>query len=183
MDNADMNRSVLARPAAKDVFKSFFGVVEENGALVYKQGQERIPDNWYRIPVDYGLVGLNADLVAWVLQHPVLGSIGGNMGEVNTFAGLNMADITGGVLNATSLLEGNNLFCFVMEIVKTFAPNALAGLFKTLETPLELLNDAILDPLLDLSCPAFEDMTAGGTDLFSYLTATYPGANRTGLGL
>lgn len=94
-----------------------------------------------------------------------------------------MNDITGGVLNATSLLEGNNLFCFAMEIVKTFAPNALASLFKTLETPLELLDDAILDPLLDLSCPSFEDLTVGGTDLFTYLTETFPGANRTGFGL
>lgn len=155
---------------------------EEDGELVYKEGWEQIPSNWYRISVDYGLVGLNLDLVNWVTQHPSLGSIGGNMGEVNTFAGLNMNDITGGVLNATSLLEGNNLFCFAMEIVKTFAPNALATIFKTLETPLELLDDAILDPLLDLSCPSFQDLTMGGKDLFSGLAETYPGANLTSFG-
>lgn len=155
---------------------------EEDGELVYKEGHERIPENWYRISVDYTLVALNADIVTWVLHYPTLASVGGNMGEVNTFAGLNMDDMTGGVLNATSLLEGNNLFCFAMEAVKTFAPNALATVFKTLETPLALLDDAILDPLLDLSCPAFGDMTMGGTDLFSGLTATYPGANLTSFG-
>lgn len=155
---------------------------EEDGELVYKEGNERIPENWYRISADYGLVALNVDIVEWVLKNPSLASIGGNMGEVNTFAGLNMNDITGGVLNATSLLEGNNLFCFAMETVKTFAPNALATVFKSLETPLELLDNAILEPLLDLSCPSFQDLTMGGKDLFSGLKETYPGANLTSFG-
>lgn len=173
----------IRKPAAKDVFKSFFAVYEEDGELVYKKGWERIPENWYRVSTDYGLVELNTDLVNWVAKYPSLGSVGGNMGEVDTFAGLNMDDITGGVLNAASLLEGNNLLCFSMEVVKTFAPNALATLFKSLETVIDLLDDAIADPLINLSCPAFKDMTMGGADLFSGLTETYPGANISGFGL
>lgn len=155
---------------------------EEEGLLVYKEGHERIPENWYRIGADYGLVGLNKDLVEWISKYPRLGSIGGNMGEVETFAGVDLGDVTGGVVNAISLLEGNNLICFAMEMVKTFAPNALASVFKTLETPLEMLDEAIVDPLLDLSCPAFSDLTAGGSDLVSRLMATYPGANLTSFG-
>ncbi|KAH9904751.1 oxidase [Xylariomycetidae sp. FL2044] len=160
-----------------DVFKSFFGVTEEDGQLVYKEGHEQIPANWYRIAVDYGLVDLNLDMVSWMLQHPKLASVGGNLGEVNSFAGVDLEDVTGGVLNAASLLEGNNLLCFALEVVKTFAPNSLSTLFKVLETPLQLVNDALLDPLLDLSCPAFGDLTTGGTDLVSGLKDRFPGAS------
>ncbi|KAK7923484.1 Cloroperoxidase [Apiospora marii] len=164
----------------KSVMRSFYGVHEENGELVYKKGWEQIPENWYRIAVDYGLVQTNLDLVDWILQHPVLASVGGNLGRVNSFAGVNVEDITGGVLNATSLLEGNNLVCFVLQVVKTFAPNSLSSLFKTLELPLKLVNDAVLNPLLDLSCPEFKDLTMDGKDFLTGLTDKYPGAAKSG---
>jgi hypothetical protein len=58
----------------QDVFRKFFAVYEDSqGRLEYRQGHETIPENWYRKPVEYGLVPLNLDLVAWVLKHPVLG--------------------------------------------------------------------------------------------------------------
>lgn len=73
------------------MFQSFWGVYEaENGDLEYKKGWERIPENWYRISADYGLLGLNLDLVAWVAQHPRLVSVGGNLGKVNSFAGVDI---------------------------------------------------------------------------------------------
>ncbi|KAG9519681.1 Cloroperoxidase, partial [Aureobasidium melanogenum] len=164
----------------KDVFASFYAVYKENGQLVYRKGHEQIPANWYRRPIDYGLIELNLDLVAWFLKYPILASIGGNLGTVDSFAGLDFEDITGGVLNATSLLEENNLVCFVLEIVKTFSPNSLSSLFKTLEAPLKLVTDAVLDPLLSLNCPAFKDMTMDGTDLLSGLLGKYPGASKSG---
>jgi hypothetical protein len=156
-------------------------VYEENGKLVYRKGHEQIPANWYRRPVDYGLVELNLDLVAWFLKYPELASIGGNTGKVNSFTGLDLEDITGGVLNAASLLEGNNLVCFVLQIVKTFSPNSLSPLFKTLEAPLKLVSDAVLDPLLSLNCPAFRDMETDGKDLLSGLLTKYPGAGKSGV--
>ncbi|KAF7536945.1 heme-thiolate peroxidase [Neopestalotiopsis clavispora] len=162
----------------KEVFASFFGVYEEDGELVYKEGHEQIPANWYRTAVDYSVVTLNLDLVSWIMKHPVLASVGGNLGEVNSFAGLDLEDVTGGLLNATSLLEGNNLFCFALEVVKTFAPNSLSSLFATLTTPLELINNAILDPILDLSCPTWDDLTVNGTDFLSFVTDKYPGASK-----
>jgi hypothetical protein len=162
--------------AAKEVFMSFWGVYENGkGELQYKKGWERIPDNWYRLQGEYGLVPLNLDLINWVMQHPELGNIGGNLGEVNSFAGVDLTDISGGVVNALNLLEGNNLMCFTLNIVKTFAPNSLSSLFKTLEKPLNLLNGAILDPLLDLNCPAFDELTARGTDIMEILKK-FPGA-------
>jgi hypothetical protein len=58
----------------QDVFRKFFGVYKNaHGTLEYRQGHETIPENWYRKPVEYGLVPLNMDLVGWVMEHPVLG--------------------------------------------------------------------------------------------------------------
>ena len=162
---------------------SFFGVVEENGEMVYKKGWERIPENWYRIAIDFGLVDVNLDLVDWILKYPKLASIGGNQGKTNTFAGVDLHDITGGLLNATSLLEGNNLVCFVLQVVKTFAPNSLSSLFKTLEVPLKLVNDAILNPLVSLQCPEWKDLTLDGQDLLTGLKNKYPGAAKGQFGL
>ncbi|KAI0486736.1 Chloroperoxidase [Xylaria cf. heliscus] len=168
---------------SKEVFSSFFGVYEEDGKLVYKEGHERIPENWYRRAVDYSLTDYNLDLVAWAIKHPILLSIGGNQGEVNTFAGVNIGDITGGVLNATTLLEGNNLLCFALTALKTFVPNSLSTVLKLVEPPLELINDVLVTPLLSLSCPAFKDLTLGGEDLWSALLDRYPGAQQSGMAL
>ena len=157
------------------MFASFFAVVEENGQLVYKKGWERIPENWYRIAVDFGRGDVNRDLGQRVAQCPKQAR---NGGKTNTFAGVDLHDVTGGVINATTLLEGNNLMCFVLQVVKTFAPNSLSPLFKTLEVPLKLVNDAVLNPLLDLSCPEWTDLTMDGQDLLTGLKAKYPGAAR-----
>jgi hypothetical protein len=58
---------------AKETLKSFFAVVEdEEGKLGYNEGWERIPENWYKTPVDYGLVQLNIDTVTLASLHPEL---------------------------------------------------------------------------------------------------------------
>ncbi|EXF73805.1 oxidase [Colletotrichum fioriniae PJ7] len=160
----------------KATLKSFFAVEGEEGNLTYNRGWERIPENWYRTPVDYGLVQLNLDLLAWVAKYPELGSIGGNMGKVNSFAGVNLADLTGGVLNLTKLLEGNNLLCFVFEILKTASPNSLSTIFTIIEAPLKLVTDTVGAAILNLACPAFKDMTVGGKSLDEGLKEQYPGA-------
>lgn len=110
-------------------------------------------------------------------------SIGGNTGTVNSFVGVDLADITGGVLNAATLLEGNNLLCFAFEVVKTLAPNILSSILSTVATvaaPLEMLTDALGLDILNLTCPAFEDMTMGGTSLLAGLEDRFPGAKEAG---
>jgi hypothetical protein len=47
--------------------------------------------------------------IEWLLTHM---SIGGNTGTVNSFTGVNFEDLTGGILNAETLLEGLSLLCF-----------------------------------------------------------------------
>ncbi|KAF6803852.1 oxidase [Colletotrichum musicola] len=160
----------------KATLKSFFAVSGEDGNLTYNKGWERIPENWYRTPVEYGLVPLNQDLVALIAKYPELGSIGGNMGKVNSFAGVDLSDLTGGVLNLTKLLEGNNLLCFVFEILETATPNSLSTIFSIVDVPLRLVTDTVGAAILNLACPAFKDMTVGGKRFDEGIKAQYPGA-------
>lgn len=103
-------------------------------------------------------------------------SIGGNTGTVNSFTGVDIANLTGGVINAATLLEGNNLLCLVFEVVKTVSPNLLSGIWATLAQPLELITNAIDTPLLNLSCPAFKDLQIGGQPIWEALKNDFPGA-------
>ncbi|PSN64891.1 Cloroperoxidase [Corynespora cassiicola Philippines] len=161
----------------QDVFKKFFAVFENaQGEFEYRKGHETIPQNWYRKPLEYGLIPLNLDLIDWVIKHPELGSIGGNTGKVNSFTGLDLSNVTSGLLNTTTLLENNNLLCFVLQLLKTFAPNSLSGILKTLEGPLKLVDDIIATPLLSLACPAWKDLTEGGETLWQEIQDTFPGA-------
>ncbi|ETS87214.1 hypothetical protein PFICI_01042 [Pestalotiopsis fici W106-1] len=165
----------------KAMFKSFFAVVDnETGesGMVYHRGHERMPDDWYRRPVPWGLVDLNLDLLKWSKKHPFLLDIGGNTGQVNTFTGLDLSNITGGLLNSATLLEGNNLICFSLEIAKTFGPNSLSTLYEALSVPAGILTDALATPLLDLSCPVYADLSNNGQDIIASILATYPGAKR-----
>ena len=57
---------------AKDTLKSFFAVSGPEGSFVYKRGQERIPENYYRRPTPYGLAEFSLDLVSWSSRHPFL---------------------------------------------------------------------------------------------------------------
>jgi len=79
--------------------------------------------------------------------------IGGNTGKPNTFTGVNIADLTGGVFNAATLLEGNNLMCFAFQAVHSASPDILKGLLGNVLLAVRTLTDA-LDPILaQLGCP------------------------------
>lgn len=168
---------------SKNVLRSFYGVTEKpNGSLSYTPGHERIPENWFPRQTPYTILDFNAAEAALLVKQPELLSVGGNTGEVNSFAGIDIGDLTGGVFNAANLLEGNNLVCFALEVVKFAGPNSLSSALKTLSEPIELLGK-IVAPLVDLSCPVFEDLTVGGTNFWDHAMQTYPGANKSGSAL
>ncbi|OAG39748.1 hypothetical protein AYO21_06023 [Fonsecaea monophora] len=165
----------------KQVLKSFWGVIDnDDGSLVYKRGWERIPNNWYQAPVDYDVVQLNLDLVDAFVKYPQLASIGGNTGTVNSFTPLDISDLTGGVLNAETLLQGNNLLCFALQIVDTVSPDSLSPLYSTLAVPLKLLTDALGSALDPLTCPPLGDLTYGGQPIWESLTKVFAGPGRAG---
>jgi len=58
----------------QDVFKSFFGVYDDgHGGLEYREGHERIPKNWRRNALGYGLITLSADIAALIAKYPEIG--------------------------------------------------------------------------------------------------------------
>jgi len=125
-------------------------------------------------------VQLNLDTVAMIAQYPELGSIGGNTGTVNSFAGVELDDISGGVLNAGKLLEDNNLLCFALQVVRMASPNYLNNVYKTLEAPLNLINGILGTKLLSLDCPAWDELTLEGKPLWTALQDRFPGAKNGG---
>lgn len=169
---------------SKAVLRSFYAVTEDpnNGSLSYTPGHERIPENWFPRQTPYTIPDFNAAEAALLIKKPELLSVGGNTGTVNSFAGIDFEDLTGGIFNAANLLEGNNLVCFALEVVKFAGPNALSSALKTLSEPIELLGKVVA-PLVDLSCPVFEDLTVGGTNFWDHAMQTYPGANKSGSAL
>lgn len=95
--------------------------------------------------------------------------IGGNTGEPNTFTGVNIADLTGGVFNAETLLEGNNLMCFAFQALNIAAPDILGGLLGNVLLAVQKLTDALNPLLATLNCPQLAKYDA---NLFS----KFPGA-------
>lgn len=57
----------------KDVFKSFFAVYDDGrGGLEYREGHEKIPNNWKRNVPGYGVIPLGVDLASLAAKHPEL---------------------------------------------------------------------------------------------------------------
>ncbi|CZT15146.1 related to oxidase [Ramularia collo-cygni] len=136
-----------------EVVQSWFGVEGTNGNYKAVQGTERIPENWYRRAIDapYTIPYFNAEVLAAAALHPKFLDVGGNTGTPNSFTGVNVADLTGGVFNGTSLAQGNNLGCFALQAAAQAEPDLLLGEFKTLLTTLG-------DVVEKLSCPQLEAM-------------------------
>jgi hypothetical protein len=154
----------------QDVLKSFYAITGESGNFTYNPGQERIPENWYKRAIgdEYTILFLETDTLYFASQYPNVLTIGGNTGTVNTFTPLNFEDLTGGVFNATTLLEGNNLACFVYQAASLAAPDILKGLYADITKPLAMLNDATNNALAGLSCPQLASIDANQF-------GTYPG--------
>jgi len=93
---------------------------------------ERIPDNWYRRS------HLNPwtmpDIVAGVAQQcaafPSTCKVGGNTGKVNSFAGVDLGNISGGFINsATEFQDPAKLGCFISQNIQAEAPSSLEKVF------------------------------------------------------
>lgn len=146
----------------QDVLKSFFSISGNPGSFVYTPGHEQIPANWYKRAVgdEYGIVYLVTDILYFTSQYPNTLTVGGNTGTVDSFTGLNFDDLTGGIFNAATLLEGNNLACFVFQAAQIGAPDILKGLYEDISVPLEMINNATDGALSGLSCPQLESIDA-----------------------
>lgn len=138
----------------QDVLKSFFSISGSPGSFVYKPGNERIPDNWYRRAIgdEYTIPFFNLDVISAAETYPEFISVGGNTGTTNSYTGVDLSNLTGGVYNAQSLLQGNNLACFALQAAQAAAPDLLKPIFPG-GNALAQLNTAVGNALAPLSCP------------------------------
>ncbi|KAG8687874.1 hypothetical protein FRC09_013226 [Ceratobasidium sp. 395] len=151
------------------VLKSFYGVSGNSKNLTYQLGHERIPDHWYKRGIDYSIPLYAADLLYAGGKHPEFLSLGGNTGTVNSFAGVNVGDITGGVYNSANLLQGNNMICFAFQAAQQTMPDVLKGILGDLTSALGLWAAKITPILSGLGCP---ELTKYDPAVFG----TYPGS-------
>lgn len=153
------------------VLKQFFSVTGEKGNYVHQPGLERIPEDWYRRPGgkdQYNAVDVFIDLLAGAKDYPKTLRFGGNTGTTNSFTGVDLADLTGGVFNGASLLEGNNLACFAYQAAMAGGVDELDGLIGALGGLLDPVLDPIKAAFSGLACPQL-------SELHSQLFKIFPG--------
>jgi hypothetical protein len=155
-----------------EVLKTFFGVSGEPGNFKHNVGMEKIPSNWYKRAGgvhSYNLATTVLDALENNGMYPGIVSIGGNTGTVNSFTGVNLDDLTGGVFNLATLTEGNNAACYLLQLSQAGLADQLAGLVGIVGDVLSFVTDQ-LGPLGEsLSCPQLGDLR---NELFQ----GYPGA-------
>lgn len=114
------------------VFETFFSYTRDaNDNLVFTYGYERIPDNWYRRADDdaWTLVDILLSTAQQCLSYPSNCQIGGNTGTVNSFAGINLGDISGGFVNVVEdLTDPEKLGCFISQVIQAEVPSFLDNL-------------------------------------------------------
>lgn len=111
------------------------------------------------------------DLIGMAAVNPAILKIGGNTGTVNSFAGVDLGDLTGGAYHLVDLINPNKFVCYIYRLVSVAVPDALSGglIGGVLELVTDLLQ-TIITPLIDPAC--------SGINVFnSHLLDTFPGQN------
>ena len=80
-------------------------------------------------------------------------SVGGNTGTVNSFAGVDLGDITGGAYHTSDLLDPTKFVCLIYQLTLALVPDFLRSeaLGDALGGALNLLQNQI-GPYVDPSC-------------------------------
>jgi hypothetical protein len=158
-----------------ETLKSFFAVTGEPGNFVHNPGMERIPYNWYKRPTSQPMntVDTNVDTVVNNFMYPGIIRIGGNTGTVNSFTGVDLGNLTGGVFNAETLLEGNNLSCFFLQATQAGLSDALFPLIQPVGQLLDLLSKNLGPQIEGLNCPQLAEFN---NEAFTAMMSQFPGA-------
>jgi hypothetical protein len=162
------------------VLKSFFAVSGSDDNLQYTEGHERIPANFYRRALgnEYNAGLFFQDAVMFASYFPEMFSIGGNTGTVDSYAALDLGNLTGGVYSGKDLLEGDNFKCFAFQSLMSIAPDLLRGGYSDVGAAMRTLTDVVGNMIGDAACPEIQHLQTGQF-------AQFPGAkvrnNRGGL--
>ncbi|KAJ6557001.1 Chloroperoxidase [Mycena vulgaris] len=151
---------------------SLFGMsVESDGTYKYTRGAEQIPPNWYRRPRgDTYLAG--PDLVSLWLTYPDTLVLGGNTNGTNTFAPVDISDLTHGVYSTALLLKGSNAACFAFQLLQLLIPDILNNVEEFVADILAHVAQLVGYEVLALACPKLEAIKVS-------LLEKYPGYIRS----
>jgi hypothetical protein len=155
---------------------------DQNNNLVYTYGHERIPDNYYKgAPEDSWTVeDILVSSAQRCLSYPGDCQVGGNLGTVNSFSGVDLGDVSGGLINhAADFTDPARLGCFISQSLQAEAPTFLSNVFNgfLLSEALGLVGSLLLPAInqfqLDgkITCPNLPQ----GKGIFDP-NSKYPGA-------
>ena len=140
--------------------KQFFAVEGEYPNFKWNPGHERIPDNWYRRTLSnpYDIPQADSDVAIQYAAYPESLRLGGNTAGVNTYMGVDLGNLTGGVLTAENLFDPTNPkgACFYAQLVQSLIPDSGSVLVKSLTGITNLLNDHILSVIGGMDCPTVD---------------------------
>lgn len=164
----------------EDLMSWFSYTGDPQGDLTYKYGYERIPGPVFykRHPTQQWTL---ADIVAAVAQqaaaYPATSAVGGNTGKVNSFAGVDVGDLTGGAFNSyAELSDPANLGCFLSQNIQaeapSFASNVLQG--PAQQAALAFIGSTLVPGLVSGFGACNIILNKKGQPMSTY-TKTYPG--------
>lgn len=168
------NHSAAGPVLTRSVLLSFLGVTENSsGQLTVNVGHERIPENWYRRSSDFPLTvpDFLSQVAELIALYPRAASVGGNTGTVNSFVGLDLGDLTGGVFNSGDLADPAKLSCFLFRVSQILVPPVLHSLYVDTVAALGLVNNWF-GLFAGLGCPVLQTIDES-------MFAQFPGAMAT----
>ncbi|KDE06593.1 hypothetical protein MVLG_03089 [Microbotryum lychnidis-dioicae p1A1 Lamole] len=122
-----------------------------SGKLVYKYGNERIPDNFYKrgLQDPWTLPDILTGVVQQCLAYPTTCAIGGNTGKVNSFAGVEVGDLSHGLYDSSAFTDPAKLGCFLSMNIQAEAPSFLSNVLQgpVVQTVLSLLTSTLIPTL------------------------------------
>lgn len=137
----------------------------------------------YRRPSSnqYDLLNVGEDLIVEFLAYPDTFRLGGNVNGVNTYEGVDLSNLTSGVMNTDDffMMNGSSVACFYAQFVQAIVPDAANLPLGWLSPITDLINNYIEPITGSLDCPFIDQFDQGLFNKFPGYTysPTGPGTN------
>jgi len=161
---------------SKEVLMGFYAMdYSTSGSeynFTYQVGWERMPENFYKRAIgdEYTIAGFVLDVLDFGIKDPRLLSVAGNTGTVDSLTPVDIGSLTKGVFDAATLLQGNNLECFIFQTIQAAGPDVTANPNSAIGAP---LSNTILNILSGFGCPQLQSIDQSQYDI-------YPGYKASG---
>lgn len=99
-------------------------------------------------------------------MYPGIYRVGGNTGTTNSFTGVDLTDLTGGVFNLGALAEGNNGVCFLLQASLAGLPDISNPLLGAVGSILGWVTQQLGPLRQKFSCPELSDFNNNLFDAF-----------------